>query len=85
MSSISGKGRSALWGRISLLLHMHKNDCQYNILHGMLLAPARNGAHWHKYVHICGNDTMRAWCKKHRMEHKLFEIFDALNCCGFKS
>jgi hypothetical protein len=31
--------------RVSFLLNMHKKDCQQNIFHAMLLAPARYGAH----------------------------------------
>jgi hypothetical protein len=31
--------------RVSFLLNMHKKDCQQNIFHAMLFAPARYGAH----------------------------------------
>jgi hypothetical protein len=37
-----GKGRRAMWARVSLLLSMHKHECLQNILDGMLLAPAHN-------------------------------------------
>jgi hypothetical protein len=36
--------------RVSFLLNMHKKDCQQNILHGMLLAPARYRARCYRYV-----------------------------------
>jgi hypothetical protein len=39
-----------MWGRISLLHNMHKKECIQNILNGMLLALARNGARCNKYV-----------------------------------
>jgi hypothetical protein len=37
-------------GSCLFLTELHKKDCQQNILHNMLLAPARNGARWDKYV-----------------------------------
>jgi hypothetical protein len=44
-----------MWGRVSLLLNMHKKECLHNILDEMLLAPARNGARCNKYIRICSN------------------------------
>jgi hypothetical protein len=44
-------------------------------------APCASTQHvcWHTYAHICvPTGTLWARCKKHRMEHKLFEIFESL-------
>jgi hypothetical protein len=64
-----------MWGRISLLLNMHKKECIQNILNEMLLAPACNGARCNKYIMYL---SQRAQRKKHRVEHKLSNIFKAI-------
>jgi hypothetical protein len=45
----------------------------------MLLALARYGAHCNTYEYVCvATATQWAQHKKHRVEHNLFEIFEAL-------
>jgi hypothetical protein len=45
----------------------------------MLLTSALYGAHWDTYVNACvPTGTQWAWCKKHHIENKLFDIFKAL-------
>jgi hypothetical protein len=48
------------------------------ILHGNAPCASTRGARWHGYAkHICANGHPAARRKKHRMEHKLSEIFEA--------
>jgi hypothetical protein len=78
------KGRRVLWRHVSLLLNMHKKSLQI-ILHGN--APCANTQHeskiscymLHTYrMHVCvPMVTLQARCKKHCVEHKLSEIFEA--------
>jgi hypothetical protein len=63
---------------ISLLLNMHKKECPQIILHEILLAPTRTCLLEHIH-HVCvPMDILRAWYKKHHMEHKLSDIFESL-------
>jgi hypothetical protein len=48
------------------------------ILHGNTPCASTWGARWHGYTkHICANGHPVAQRKKHRMKHKLSEIFEA--------
>jgi hypothetical protein len=72
------KERRALWRRISLLLNMHKKESALQIiLHGNAPCASTWGVCWHGYVkRICANSHPVARSKKHRVEHKLSEIFE---------
>jgi hypothetical protein len=72
------KGRRALWRRVSLLLNMQKKESLYIILHGNAPCGSMRRARWHAYMKcMCTNGHTAAQRQKHRVEHKLFEIFEA--------
>jgi hypothetical protein len=72
------KWRRALWMCVSPLFRMKKRiptDCS------RWDSPCTNTQYdrWHTYMHVCVlMVTLRARCKKHRMEHKLCDIFESL-------
>jgi hypothetical protein len=72
------KGRRTLWRHVSLLLNMHKKRKPTDY------SPWECSLHQHAACPLarvcestCANGHMRARCKKHCMEHKLSEIFEA--------
>jgi hypothetical protein len=82
-----------MWGRISLLLNIHKKRIYiyiyiyiYNILDEMLLAPARKGAHCNKCVTYL---SQQAQCESDARS-TLWSIsyltsLKPLDCRGFKN
>jgi hypothetical protein len=75
-SRIWGKERQAFWGCASLLLNMHKNECQRIILHAVFYAPAHDMVVC-TCARTCANGHAACRIMKHGVEHKLFEIFEA--------
>jgi hypothetical protein len=73
------KGRRALWRCVSLLLNMlKKKKALQIILHGNAPYASMRGARWYRYAkRMCANRHPTARRKKHYMEHKLSEIFEA--------
>jgi hypothetical protein len=72
------KRRHALWRRVCPLLHMQK---RIPIDYSPWDSPYTNTQHdlWHTYVHVCvPMVTLQTRHKKHCVEHKLCDIFEAL-------
>jgi hypothetical protein len=72
------KGRYTLLRCVCLLLNMHtKKKALQIILHENAPSASTRGARWHRYAKlICANGHPVARSKKHRVEHKLSEIFE---------
>jgi hypothetical protein len=76
VSHLNKRGRT-LWRRVSSLLHMQKIPTYYSPRD----SPCTHTQHdlWYTYTHVCvPMVTLQAWRKKHHVEHKLCDIFEAL-------
>jgi hypothetical protein len=72
------KERHTLWRHVSLILNMHtQKKALQIILHRNDPCTGARGAHGHGYAkRICANSHPVARHNKHRVEHKLSEIFE---------
>jgi hypothetical protein len=77
-SCISGKGRCTLWGCVYLLTNSTKKTVNRIFSMGCSLCQHTMCPLAHIRACMFVNGHLRAWRKKHRMEHNLFEIFEVL-------
>jgi hypothetical protein len=92
-SPMSRKGRCTLWERVSYLrkreTHIMGGASPFYLTPQKILSTKYSSrdapytstqrARWHTYTHACvPTGTLRDRRKKHHVEYKLFEIFEAL-------
>jgi hypothetical protein len=66
--------------------YAHKKESLQIILHMNAPCTSIRHARWNAYAkRMCPNGHAAPGCRKHRVEHKLSELFDSVISHGFKS